>query len=534
MQPALKIEIGTYSFTDRKINPRHAGAIVRKMVEALGIDVDIAVTQTDKSDFLLVKGYVCRFPDELVKQVEDYVHLLEQVSDKKSKEDLFWELLITNIIWLQPQALFSDECLGDFMPQLINAAENKVKDIRRQYKDILIELLELKIYLNNKALIIEISNNYLNNEKIDWNQLREELVRSLFIPRITVLFNEAYFNEVITAGANENLFEMMRDGLFYETGIQYPPVKVEFDTALPYNAFYFKLNNYESIPATGLMNEVMANDTPDRLRLLNITGRAAVNPAYGNPVSFIASVDKKIAESEGLTTWDGLGYFILCFSSILRKYGYLYIDCDFTRKYMETLKEIFPRIIELIAEENLFYVTVKTLRLLAKEEISIRNLRVILEAILESDYIVADSNKYNIFDERVPVESNQTSDWKSKAENIVEFARIRLKKYVSYKYTRGQNTLVVYLLDPEIAKITGPAFDPTATQNNDTYRKINDAVHGEIGNSPLSSQVPVILTSVNVRSHIKKIIETGLPHIAVLSHQELSPDINIQPIARIF
>ena len=39
--------------------------------------------------------------------------------------------------------------------------------------------------------------------------------------------------------------------------------------------------------------------------------------------------------------------------------------------------------------------------------------------------------------------------------------------------------------------------------------------------------------TMEIRRYFRKLVELEFPHLAVLSYQELSPDMNIQPIARI-
>jgi type III secretion protein V len=58
-------------------------------------------------------------------------------------------------------------------------------------------------------------------------------------------------------------------------------------------------------------------------------------------------------------------------------------------------------------------------------------------------------------------------------------------------------------------------------------------VRDEVGNLPPTAQNPVILTTQEVRLRLRKEVAHEFPHLNVLSYQELSPDMNIQPIARI-
>lgn len=43
----------------------------------------------------------------------------------------------------------------------------------------------------------------------------------------------------------------------------------------------------------------------------------------------------------------------------------------------------------------------------------------------------------------------------------------------------------------------------------------------------------MLLTAIDVRRYVRKLIETEFPDIAVISYQEILPEIRIQPLGRI-
>jgi type III secretory pathway component EscV len=117
------------------------------------------------------------------------------------------------------------------------------------------------------------------------------------------------------------------------------------------------------------------------------------------------------------------------------------------------------------------------------------------------------------------------------AEDYSNFVRTCLKRYISYKYTQGNSTLVVHLLDPEIErKIVGAATKPLTLQEiadlNSAFSRAAEAATGTARN-------PVVLTTTDVRLTVRRLIEKEHPDFAVVGYQELSPDLNIQPISRI-
>jgi hypothetical protein len=59
------------------------------------------------------------------------------------------------------------------------------------------------------------------------------------------------------------------------------------------------------------------------------------------------------------------------------------------------------------------------------------------------------------------------------------------------------------------------------------------AVGAELGELPSTSAKPVVLTTLDVRKSLWKLLRSEFSNLSVLSYQELPPDINVQPVARI-
>ena len=64
-------------------------------------------------------------------------------------------------------------------------------------------------------------------------------------------------------------------------------------------------------------------------------------------------------------------------------------------------------------------------------------------------------------------------------------------------------------------------------------RRLLDGILEQLDDLPPTAHMPVLLTTMNVRARLRREIKDKFPYLAVLSYRELSPDMNIQPIARI-
>lgn len=336
----------------------------------------------------------------------------------------------------------------------------------------------------------------------------------------------------------EEMFSKMRDGLFYELGILLPEVQAAIDSALKSAEFRVLLNGVEYQTLNGLeRDEFLVNETVDRLTLLRIEGREAVNPANGSECAIVRNTQgqAETCKQAGLTLWDSRGFLILHLSSLIRAAAARFQPDDLTEYTLESLAAAFPDLVRIVLQRYPLPELSRVLRALLEEEISIRDLRSILESLLSIDGTTdIDLNRFIVFlaytDGLCPAPaSRHVSDLTTTQR--ADFVRASLKRYISHKYTRGSNTLVVYLLAPAIERrLIDAGTRPLADSEREELLK---AVDAEVGTLPPTAQSPVLLTTFEVRHSLRKVVEKKYPRLAVVSYQELSPDMNIQPIARI-
>ncbi len=345
----------------------------------------------------------------------------------------------------------------------------------------------------------------------------------LFIPMVTPIVLEVSDALVPHVDSRQDggrfLFELipfMRDGLFVELGVRFPGVRARGNPGLPPGAYQIQINEVPVVTGQVTLDHVLVNDTADRLRLMNIDGIEAINPATRQPAAWVPVHHKDMLEAAGLTTWDVPGYIILHLAAVLRRHAREFVGVQETQAMLDQLDKAFPAVVkEVIPKVVSVLKLTDILGRLVEEEISIRDLRGVLQAIAEYGQVEAD----NVM--------------------LTEHVRAALKRYVSHKYARGTNTLVVYLLDPQIEEAIRSSIKRTSAGTHlalepDIAQEIVQAVKNECGHLPPSAQRPVILTAMDIRRYVRKLLEYEFnPPFSVVSYQELSPDLNIQPVARI-
>lgn len=323
---------------------------------------------------------------------------------------------------------------------------------------------------------------------------------------------------------------LMADGLFYELGVHIGECRLAGAPGLARGECRVQINDLRGRPIRLLADgEALVNDTPERLRLFGIDGRDAPNPANGNACAIIAAADAARAEQAGLTTWDGLGYLVLAASAEARAGAFAMLSLDALELLLGKLESAWPELVELARARVGERALAEVLRLLLEEEVLIRNMRLILETLLAlPPEPYAGLDRYILFapalrpevawDEGMPAVA---------AVQAAEAVRCAMRQYISHKHTVGESTLVVYLLDSELEEL----LRRPAALSAEEERAILGAIQSEVGQTP--GRLPAILTTTTVRLRLQRLIRPAFPRLRVLSYQELSPSLNIQPIARV-
>ena len=319
----------------------------------------------------------------------------------------------------------------------------------------------------------------------DWGIRRkfEAIVASPTATAIRVLLSRTQYEKRLTtktspqSTADTQSFRKMLDeldaDLFYDLGIILPSVTVGIDERLAETEVRFQFNDLRLAPIGGLNHDQY--------------GPAGV-------------VDLNLRRE-------------------IRRNASLFLTTRVVECNLDLLGDNFPAVTH--ATMKRFDVGTLTLimRYLLQEEISIRNLRALLESLL----LIPGGVLLTSVEER----NNDPFS----AVNYSIWLRADFKRYISNKYSRGQNTLIVYLLASQSeARIADCDREPLT---EDEHYQLLQFLLPVVDELSAKAGTLVILTTLNARRKLRLLIEKEIPSIAILAYQELSPDVNIQPVGRL-
>lgn len=314
------------------------------------------------------------------------------------------------------------------------------------------------------------------------------------------------------------LIPLLRHGLYYELGVNFPGIQVRGQTVdMEPEAYVINIHEVPVAQGKVMRGCILVGESLEQLSLFNIAGTETIHPIDGSVVTWISAEHRDVAEQAGFRMWDVSEYLILHLSYILRRHAHEFLGLqevqtvitELEKTHPALIKELIPKIITLLQLAEIF-------QRLVQEDLSIRDLKTILSTLAQWGEVERDTLL------------------------LTEHVRAGCKRYITHKYAGPANSLAVYLLDPAIEDMIRNAIRRTDKGNYlalepDITQELVEAVGKEIASHPFppGAKPPVILTTAEIRRYFRKVIELEFPQLAVLSYQELAENLRIQPIARV-
>jgi type III secretion protein V len=306
----------------------------------------------------------------------------------------------------------------------------------------------------------------------------------------------------------------VRRALYLDLGVPFPGIHLRFNGQLAPSSYQILV---DEVPVSqGFLRDgyVFARETGEHLEMLGVPFETGDPFLPRLPTMWVQESYREQLDSTGIAYMQGSTVLTYHLSFVLRKYAAEFIGIQETRFLLAQMETSFGELVKEVQRLLPLQKIDEIMQRLVSESISIRNMRAVLEALLE---------------------------WGQKEKDAVlltEYVRTHLKRYVSYKYCGGHNMLAAYLLTPDVEDTIRKAIRQTSSGSYlaldpSIARRFTATVKKEVGNVLDRSPVPVMLVSMDIRRYTRKLIEGELYDLPVLSYQELTPEITIQPLGRI-
>ena len=310
---------------------------------------------------------------------------------------------------------------------------------------------------------------------------------------------------------NEELASL-RSALYFDLGVPFPGVNLRENAQLKENEYVL---NLDEIPiARGCLesNCVLVREDPDNVRMLGIDVKEGLPFLPSEKAWWVSESEAYKLKEFGISYLEKEKVISLNLSLVLARHASDFIGLQETKFLLDKMEERAPDLVHEATRLLTLQKIAEIFKRLVQEQISIRDLRAILESIIA---------------------------WAPKKKDLImlcEYIRTSLSRQISYKYCAGQNILPAVLLEPNVEEVIRKSIRQTSAGSflaldPQSSKSILADAKRALGNR--KGKNVVIIASIDIRRYVRRLIESEFFDVAVLDYQELTPEISVQPVDRI-
>ena len=304
--------------------------------------------------------------------------------------------------------------------------------------------------------------------------------------------------------------DLIKKQITRETGFIVPAIRVRDNIQLSDNAYKIKIKGIEV--AEGYLYT-------DRIMILNpdgdgfdIEGFDTKEPVFNLEARWIQTKDKNLAEEKNYTVIDPITLLVTHVSEIIKDYAYEILGIADVQNLLDKLtkhnavvvKEVIPKKLEL----SELHVILKNL---LRERIPIKDLATILEALL--------------------IRSKTTKN----TDILTEYVRQSLARSITNIYQNPPGVISAIVVDPDIEQVI---LNSLKQDEHNVRSVLNPEIVNQIiekigqATSAVSAKgfTPIILCLSPIRPHMRQMAERVKSNIVVLSYEEITEDVKIEPV----
>ncbi|MCW2477126.1 EscV/YscV/HrcV family type III secretion system export apparatus protein [Candidatus Symbiopectobacterium sp. NZEC151] len=304
-----------------------------------------------------------------------------------------------------------------------------------------------------------------------------------------------------------NITERFRSQFFIDYGINLPEITVRAS------------EHIESETVSVLINEISAERFQIKFNQYRVVNGSEELLQLGIPVSTIENM-QWIAEEQrdsvaalGYQLRSGIDEMYYTLAAVLIRHVNEYFGVQETKHILDKMEEKYPDLMKEVMRHATIQRISEVLQRLLSERISVRNMRLIMEALA------------------------QWAPREKEVISLVEHVRGALSRYICHKFSVG-NSLRVIMLSAEFEDQIRQSIRNTSTG---VFLHLEPAVADELidrfalamESVAMSCKDLVVLSSVDIRRFLKRFLESRFKDLEVMSFGEITDTVSINVVKTI-
>lgn len=301
---------------------------------------------------------------------------------------------------------------------------------------------------------------------------------------------------------------MVRKQIAYELGLMISPIRVRDSVLLKPNEYIIKI----------VGSEVARYEIfPNRLLAMNpgvveekIEGIPTKEPAFGLEAFWITEEQREKARGLGYTVVDAPSVFATHLTEVLRNHAAELLGRREMEMLIDGLRQKIPSLVdELIPGIMKEHVVRRVLQRLLEEKITLRNLPLIFESLIEH------------------------GEKTSSISELVKEVRISLKRQISESAKSEDGYVHAVALSQALEEKLSESMIVSGDRkifsiNPDVMSKIVDSIALSLKKIMEKGNYPVVICSASVREAMARYILKNIPKIQVVAYEEMTDDVRLK------
>ena len=304
---------------------------------------------------------------------------------------------------------------------------------------------------------------------------------------------------------------MIRRQVASELGIIVPPVRIRDNLQLSANDYVVKIKGQAVARGVAYPEQFLAMDNGATAG--EIPGaEATTEPAFGLPAYWITESQRGQAELLNYTVVEATSVLATHLTEVIKRHASELLTRQEVKNLLDNLKARVPALVEEVVPTQVKPGELqKVMQNLLRERVPVRDLETILETL--GDF------------------AGRTKD----LDVLTEYVRNALARTICKQYVDEGERLWCVTLDPALEDLIGGHIERsergvTNTMPPKTAQQIVSQVAARTGELTQTGRQAVVLCSPQVRGALRRMIEPGLPHTAVLAYNEVVPEVSVEAV----
>ncbi|MDD2207084.1 MAG: flagellar biosynthesis protein FlhA [Aminobacterium sp.] len=305
----------------------------------------------------------------------------------------------------------------------------------------------------------------------------------------------------------------IRKQMALEFGLVVPPIRIRDNIQLKPSEYVIRVRGAETGKGELLPDQYLAMNTGNAEE--EIVGVPTVEPAFGLQATWISPELRDKAESMGYTVVDAPSVLATHLSEIIKRYGSELITRQEVQKLTDLVKENSPAVVEEMMGVLSLGEVQKVLQNLVREQIPIRDLVTIFEALADNGRITRS------------------------VDYLTERVRESLSRIISLKIQGEEGVATVSTLSPVWEQKIKDGLEGDLLQgwqlnmSPQDIQGLTAAVAKMVEKMAMEGHLPVLLVHPDVRLIVRRILEGSLPGLYVVSYNEISQRMQLKSVGMV-